>query len=176
MEIHHGKHHQTYINKLNAALEGTDLAEKSVEDLVRDLPSVPEAIRGAVRNHGGGHVNHSFFWPILKKDVSLEGAAKEAIDQAFSGFDQFKEAFTKAATGLFGSGWAWLVLNQGKLEIMTTPNQDSPISQGLTPVLGIDVWEHAYYLTYQNRRPDYVEAFFKIINWDMVNQHLEKAR
>ena len=172
MEIHHMKHHQAYVDKLNVALEGQEeLAEKSVEELLQNLDAVPNNIMVALRNHGGGHFNHSFWWPILKKDVKAEGEIIEAINRKFGGFDKFKEEFTKAATGLFGSGWAWLVVNQGELEIIQTANQDSPISQNRTPLLGIDVWEHAYYLKYQNRRPEYIEAFFNVINWEQVNKN-----
>ncbi len=174
MEIHHTKHHQTYIDKLNAALKGQEAFEKlSVEKLVRDLNAVPEAIRTAVRNHGGGHANHSFFWPTLKRGGKPGGPVVEAIAKKFGSFDKFREDFSNAAALLFGSGWAWLVANKGELEITTTPNQDSPISQGKTPILGIDVWEHAYYLTYQNRRPEYIAAFFNVINWDKVNEHFK---
>jgi Fe-Mn family superoxide dismutase len=177
MEIHHTKHHQTYIDKLNAALKGhAALETASVEKLIRDLTAVPEAIRTAVRNHGGGHANHSFFWPTLKKGVKAGGPAVEAIANAFGSFDKFKEAFSNAAGLLFGSGWAWLTVRSGELEIVTTPNQDSPISQGKTPILGIDVWEHAYYLKYQNRRPEYIAAFFEVINWEKVNEHYRVAR
>ncbi|MCE5269922.1 superoxide dismutase [bacterium] len=176
MRIHHDKHHQAYVDKLNAALQGhPELQSKSVEDLLRDLSAVPEAIRTAVRNHGGGHANHSFFWPLLKKDVAYGGPAAEAINSTFGSLDAFKEKFTAAAAGVFGSGWAWLVTSGGKLEIVATPNQDSPLSQGKTPVLGVDVWEHAYYLKYQNRRPEYLAAFFNVINWDTVNENLKKA-
>ncbi len=176
MEIHHSKHHQAYINKLNAALEGhDDLKEKTAEELISDLNSIPEEIRGAVRNHGGGHANHSLFWKILKKDTSLEGNIADAINSSFGSFDKFKESFSNAANTLFGSGWAWLVSNAGKLEIMHTHNQDSPLSQGKTPLLGLDVWEHSYYLKYQNKRPDYVEAFFNVINWNQVNENFENA-
>jgi Fe-Mn family superoxide dismutase len=177
MEIHHTKHHQTYIDKLNAALKGHDALEKlSVEKLIRDLTTIPENIRTAVRNHGGGHANHSFFWPVLKKGVAPGGPVLDAIVKKYGNFDKFKEDFSNAATLLFGSGWAWLAVNKGELEIVTTPNQDSPISQGKTPILGIDVWEHAYYLKYQNRRPDYIAAFFNVINWDKVNEHFKAAR
>jgi Fe-Mn family superoxide dismutase len=177
MEIHHTKHHQTYIDKLNAALKGHDALEKlSVEKLIRDLTAIPENIRTAVRNHGGGHANHSFFWPVLKKGVAPGGPVLDAIVKKHGNFDKFKEDFSNAATLLFGSGWAWLAVNKGELEIVTTPNQDSPISQGKTPILGIDVWEHAYYLKYQNRRPDYIAAFFNVINWDKVNEHFKAAR
>ncbi|MCB2230123.1 superoxide dismutase [bacterium] len=171
MEIHHDKHHQAYITKLVDAIKGNaELEKKSAEQLVSDLNAVPENIRTAVRNHGGGHVNHSFFWPILKKDVTFAGPAADAITKELGGFDQFKAKFTAAAVGQFGSGWAWLVVKDGKLEIMSTPNQDSPLSQGKTPIVGIDVWEHAYYLKYQNKRPDYVEAFFNVINWEKVGE------
>jgi Fe-Mn family superoxide dismutase len=177
MEIHHTKHHQTYVDKLNAAVKGNAALEKlSAEQLVRDLNQVPENIRTAVRNHGGGHVNHSFFWPTLKKGVKAGGPVIDAIAKKFGSFDKFKEEFSSAAALLFGSGWAWLVVNRGELEIAATPNQDSPISQGKTPILGIDVWEHAYYLSYQNRRPDYIAAFFNVINWDKVNEHFKAAR
>ncbi len=176
MEIHHTKHHQTYIDKLNAALEGhVGLQSRSAVDLVKDLEMVPSPIRTAVRNHAGGHANHSFFWPLLKKEVALKGSVAHAIDQAFGSFDKFKADFTSAASLLFGSGWAWLVKDGNQLEITTTANQDSPWSMGMTPVLGLDVWEHAYYLNYQNRRPDYVAAFFQIINWDQVNANFEAA-
>ena len=165
MEIHHTKHHQTYIDKLNAALEGhVGLQSRTVEDLLKNKDIIPESIRTAVRNHGGGHANHSFFWPLLKKEVPFRGDVAHAIESGFGGFDKFKSSFASAANLLFGSGWAWLVMDHGHLEIMTTPNQDSPLAQGKTPILGVDVWEHAYYLKYQNRRPEYVEAFFQIIN------------
>ncbi len=177
MEIHHTKHHQTYVDKLNAAVKGNAALEKlTVEQLVRDLNQAPETIRTAVRNHGGGHVNHSFFWPTLKKGVKPGGPAVDAITKKFGSFDKFKEDFSSAAALLFGSGWAWLVVSRGELEIATTPNQDSPLSQGKTPILGIDVWEHAYYLSYQNRRPDYIAAFFNVIHWDKVNEHFKTAR
>lgn len=177
MTIHHTKHHQTYVTKLNEALANApDLQSKSVEDLVAGLNSVPEAIRTAVRNHGGGHANHTFFWSILKKDAKLGGAVADAINSTFGSHDTFKEKFTAAATGVFGSGWAWLVASGGKLEIVTTPNQDSPLSQGKKPIIGIDVWEHAYYLKYQNRRPEYIAAFLNIINWDEVNKVFAAAK
>ena len=170
MEIHHTKHHQTYVDKLNAALAGQEaLAQKSPEALLADLNAVPDSIRTAVRNHGGGHVNHSFWWPLLKKDVAFAGPVADAIARDFGGYETFKEKFANTATLLFGSGWTWLTLDRGKLEIVATPNQDNPISQGKIPIVGIDVWEHAYYLKYQNRRPDYIEAFFKVIDWNRVN-------
>ncbi|MBI5551201.1 MAG: superoxide dismutase [Desulfobacterales bacterium] len=172
MEIHHTKHHQTYIDKLNAALDGNEALQRlGVNQLIRNLNEVPEKIRTAVRNHGGGHANHSFFWTTLKKGVKVGGPAVDAINRRFGAFDAFKEQFSNAAALLFGSGWAWLVADgEKKLEIVTTPNQDSPISQGKTPILGLDVWEHAYYLKYQNRRPEYIAAFFNVINWEKVNE------
>jgi Fe-Mn family superoxide dismutase len=170
MEIHHTRHHQTYVDKLNAALEEHDtLQGKSPQELLANLETVPDSIRTAVRNHGGGHVNHSFWWPMLKKDVAFSGPAADAITAAYGGYEPFKKAFSNAAALLFGSGWTWVVLDRGKLDIVATANQDSPISQGKLPLLGIDVWEHAYYLKYQNRRPDYIEAFFNLINWERVN-------
>ena len=176
MEIHHTKHHQTYIDKLNGALEKyPDLQDKPAELLISNLDEIPEDIRTAVRNHGGGHVNHSFFWPLLKKGTQPGGAFKEAVQKSFGGFDTFKDQFSSAATLLFGSGWTWVVSSSDGLEIVTTPNQDNPISQGKIPVLGLDVWEHAYYLKYQNRRPEYIAAFFEVINWDGVNTNYEKA-
>ena len=176
MEIHHTKHHQTYVDKLNAAVkDDTSLSKLTVEQLVRNLNEVPENIRTAVRNHGGGHINHSFFWPTLKKEVATKGPVVDAITQQFGSFDAFKEKFSSSAALLFGSGWAWLVFDQGKLGIVTTPNQDKPLSQGKLPLLGLDVWEHAYYLKFQNRRPEYIAAFFNVINWDIINQKYEAA-
>ncbi len=172
MVIHHTKHHQTYIDKLNVALEKfPDLAAKPVEALIANLATIPEEIKSAVQNHGGGHLNHSFFWLLLKKEVAFDGPATEAITKQFGSFDQFKTTFTQAALNRFGSGWTWLVDNNGQLEIISTPNQDSPLTQGKTPILGLDVWEHAYYLKYQNKRPDYIEAFFQVINWRQVNEN-----
>jgi Fe-Mn family superoxide dismutase len=177
MEIHHGKHHQAYVNNLNAALDGhANLQTKSVEALLRDLAAVPETIREAVRNNGGGHWNHSFFWPLLKKGSAPRGEIVKALEREFGSYDEFKTRFAKAAATRFGSGWAWLALKGDKLEISSTPNQDTPISQGLIPVLGLDVWEHAYYLKYQNRRPEYIEAFFSVINWERVNDLYVAAR
>jgi len=178
MEIHHTKHHQTYIDKLNKALEKyPKLQKNSSEDLIKNLSVIPEDIRAAVRNHGGGHLNHSFFWPMLKKAVEPKGEILKAINKKFKGIDTFKEQFKEVATSLFGSGWAWLVVNsQGELEIIKTSNQDNPITNNMTPILGIDVWEHAYYLKYQNRRNDYVEAFFHVINWEKVNENYLKAK
>jgi superoxide dismutase, Fe-Mn family len=176
MEIHHGKHHQTYVDKLNAAMEkDASLSQLKVEQLIRNLDEVPEEIRTAVRNHGGGHLNHSFFWPTLKKDVKPAGPVLDAIAGKFGSFDGFKEKFSNSATLLFGSGWAWLVLDQEGLSIVTTANQDNPLSQGKVPLLGLDVWEHAYYLKYQNRRPEYIEAFFNVINWEKINANYEAA-
>lgn len=172
MEIHHAKHHQAYITNLNAAIkEKAPFERMSVDQLLRNLNEIPEDIRTIVRNHGGGHANHSFFWPLLKKDVALAGPIAEAIKAEFGSFDIFREKFTTAATKVFGSGWAWLTVDKRKLEIVATPNQDSPIMLGKIPVLGLDVWEHAYYLLYQNRRPDYIAAFFDVINWEKVNEH-----
>lgn len=171
MEIHHSKHHQTYVDKLNEAIsKHPQLIEKGVEELLRDLKQAPEDIRVAVKNHGGGHWNHSFFWTILAKDKEFKGKIAEAIKKEFGSYEKFREQLTAAALGRFGSGWAWLVSHKGKLEIYSTANQDSPISEGKTPLIGIDVWEHAYYLKYQNKRADYVAAFFKVINWDKVNE------
>jgi Fe-Mn family superoxide dismutase len=176
MEIHHTKHHQTYVDKLNAALSGHEnLVQLSVEHLISNLNEVPDSIRTAVRNHGGGHANHSFLWPLLKKDAVASGPAFAAIISQFGSFEIFKEKFSNAAALHFGSGWAWLVKEENGLTIMTTANQDSPLSQGKKPVIGIDVWEHAYYLKYQNRRPEYIEAFFNLINWEKVNEHFESA-
>ncbi len=177
MEIHHRRHHQGYIDKLNIALSGyPEWQDKSVFELLRHLSDVPEAIRTAVRNHRGGHANHSFFWPMLKKGVPFGGDAADAIRSAFGGFEGFKEAFSKSAAALFGSGWAWLVTDGNGLEIVTTPNQDNPLSQGKIPILGLDVWEHAYYLKYQNHRPEYISAFFEVIHWGQVNEYFRQAK
>jgi Fe-Mn family superoxide dismutase len=176
MEFHHGKHHQAYINNLNDALEGhADLQAKSIEDLIRGLGSIPEGIRTAVRNNGGGHLNHSMFWTSMKASGGGKpsGALADAIDATFGSLDSFKETFTKAAITRFGSGWAWLVIESGKLTVVSTANQDNPISHGETPLLGLDVWEHAYYLNYQNRRGDYVAAWWNVVNWDTVAQRFE---
>ena len=179
MMIHHGKHHQAYIDKLNAALEKyPDLASKSVEELLRGIDSVPEDIRTAVRNHGGGHANHSLFWQVLGAQVSAEpkGELANKIDESFGSFADFKTKFSDAAVGQFGSGWAWLVVTQdGSLDVYATANQDSPFMQGNTPILGLDVWEHAYYLKYQNKRPDYIAAFFNVINWGEVERKFADA-
>ncbi len=172
MEIHHDKHHQTYVDKLNAALEKhPELQKKKVNELLENLNKIPEEIRNAVRNNGGGHANHSFFWPLLKKDVKFEGKIADAINKRFGSFEKFKEEFSNAAVNRFGSGWAWLVLDKDKLEIVSSANQDNPLSEGKIPLLTLDVWEHAYYLKYQNRRAEYVNAFFNIINWKKVNEN-----
>lgn len=180
MEIHHTKHHQTYINNVNAALEKYPaLAEKSVEDLIKDLNAIPEDIRTAVRNNGGGHANHSLFWTIMGPKAGGEpaGGLADAIKSAFGGFDSFKDQFSKAAAGRFGSGWAWLSVDGGgKLVLSSTPNQDSPLSEGMTPILGLDVWEHAYYLNYQNRRPDYIAAWWNVVNWEQVASNYARAK
>ena len=175
MQIHHGKHHQTYVNSLNAALEAhPDLQGKSPEDLCCGLASVPEGVRTAVRNHGGGHWNHSRFWTWMAPGAggAPTGAIADAINGSFGSFDAFKEQFAKAAATRFGSGWAWLVKDGTTLAVTSTPNQDNPLMEGRTPVLGIDVWEHAYYLKYQNRRPDYVGAWWNVVNWAEVNKSL----
>lgn len=175
MRIHHDKHHAAYVAKLNGALEGhADLASKSIDDLISDLASVPEAIRGAVRNNGGGHANHTMFWQVMAPGSggAPTGKVADAISGAFGSYDGFTEKFAAAAATRFGSGWAWLVDAGDTLTIESTPNQDTPVMEGRKPILGIDVWEHAYYLKYQNRRPDYVSAWLNVINWDDVNRRL----
>jgi len=175
MEIHHGKHHQAYINNLNAALEKhPDLQAKSVEELIGGIGTVPEDIRAAVRNNGGGHANHSMFWQIMGPNAggNPTGKIADAITSSFGSFDTFKEQFAKAGVGRFGSGWAWVVDAGGKLVIESTPNQDSPLMEGKKAVFGIDVWEHAYYLKYQNRRPDYITAWWNVVNWAEINKRL----
>lgn len=185
MEIHHGKHHNAYVTNLNKALEGQDaLAAKSIDDLVADLPAVPESIRGAVRNNGGGHWNHTFFWSIMGANAggTPSGELASAIDAAFGSFDAFKEKFAAAGATRFGSGWAWLCLkSDGTLAVCSTPNQDNPLMAGVaeclgTPLLGLDVWEHAYYLNYQNRRPDYIAAFWNVVNWAAVAERFAAAK
>ncbi|GEB32219.1 MULTISPECIES: superoxide dismutase [Brevibacillus] len=179
MEIHHGRHHATYVNNLNAALEAhADLQEKSVEELISNLDALPESIRTAVRNNGGGHANHTLFWEILSPNGggAPTGELADAINAAFGSFDNFKAEFAKAATTRFGSGWAWLTAEGGKVAISSTPNQDSPIMEGKTPILGLDVWEHAYYLRYQNKRPDYIGAFWNVVNWDEVSKRFAAAK
>ncbi|MEH6945295.1 superoxide dismutase [Bacillus sp. JJ722] len=179
MNIHHTKHHNTYITNLNAALEGNaELQAKSVEEVIAKLDAVPEAIRTAVRNNGGGHANHTLFWQILSPNGGGEpkGEVAEAINAKFGSFDNFKAEFAKAATTRFGSGWAWLSVSNGEIEISSTPNQDSPVMEGKTPILGLDVWEHAYYLNYQNRRPDYISSFWNVVNWDEVEKRYQAAK
>ncbi len=179
MNIHHTKHHNTYVTNLNAAVEGkADLESKSIEELISNLDAVPEDIRTAVRNNGGGHANHSLFWTILCPNGggAPTGELADAIASKFGSFDQFKEEFANAAKTRFGSGWAWLVVNNGELEVTSTPNQDSPLMEGKTPILGLDVWEHAYYLNYQNRRPDYISAFFNVVKWDEVAKRYDAAK
>ena len=179
MEIHHDRHHGTYVNNLNGAIEKhPELGEKSVEDLLRDLSAVPDDIRTVVRNNGGGHYNHSIFWQIMGPNAGGEpsGEIASAISEAFGDFASFKDALSKAAVGQFGSGWGWLYLADGKLTVKGFPNQDNPIMDGGFPILGVDVWEHAYYLKYQNKRPDYVAAWWNTVNWPAVNERYSKAR
>ncbi|MDP3899888.1 MAG: superoxide dismutase [bacterium] len=178
MEIHHAKHHQAYIDKLNAVLENLpDFKDKSLEELLKSLKTIPESSRLAVQNHGGGHYNHSLFWTLLSKNSGQpEAELAKAINDAFGDMTQFKAKFGAEASARFGSGWAWLVVNNGQLAVMGTANQDSPLSEGMTPILGIDVWEHAYYLKYQNRRSEYIEAFFNIINWEKVSELYQQAK
>ena len=177
MGIHHGKHHAGYTSNLNAAIEGTDLAGQSIEDILANLDSAPEGIRTAVRNNGGGYANHSLFWSIMSPDGGGEpqGALADAINSAFGSFAEFQSAFSAAAAGRFGSGWAWLVAEGGAVSIASTPNQDTPLMEGKTPILGLDVWEHAYYLNYQNRRLDYIAAFFNVIDWGKVAERYAAA-
>ena len=176
MKIHHDKHHQIYYDNFMIAIKDQpELQNKKVEDILKNINTIPEIIRSAVINHGGGYYHHSFFWTILKKDLPFKGKIAEAIIKEFGSYEKFKEEFIKSAKSLFGSGWTWLVKDQkGKLEIINTKNQDSPLSLGKIPLLTVDVWEHAYYLKYQNRRPDYIKAFFEVINWEKVNEHFYK--
>lgn len=179
MHYHHDKHHNAYVTNLNAAIEKhPELGKLEVEALIADLDAVPEDIRTAVRNNGGGHANHTFFWKIMAPHAggAPTGAIAAAIDDAFGSFENFKAEFGKAAAGRFGSGWAWLVADEGKLAVMSTANQDSPLSEGKVPLLGLDVWEHAYYLHYKNARPDYIAAFWNLVNWDEVNKHFAAAK
>lgn len=177
MRVHHDKHHVGYTTKLNAAVEGTEFASMEPLEILKNLDGVPEKIRAAVRNNGGGHVNHGLFWTIMSPSGggTPSGELAAAIDSAFGGFDAFKEQFAAAAAGRFGSGWAWLVVDGGKLSITSTPNQDNPVSEGKTAILGLDVWEHAYYLKYQNRRPEYIDAFFNVIDWNQVAKNYAAA-
>ena len=177
MRVHHDKHHQAYVDKLNAAVEGSDLADRSVEELIAGLDQVPEDKRSAFRNQGGGHLNHSFFWPSLSPDGGGDptGALADAIDSAFGSFADFKERFETAGAGQFGSGWVWLVHDGNALAVVTTANQDSPTTSGQTPLLGNDVWEHAYYLRYQNRRPEYLKAFWNVVDWGTVGKRFDAA-
>lgn len=179
MEIHHTKHHNTYVTNLNAAVEGTEFANKDIIELISNLDAVPEEKRTAVRNNGGGHANHTLFWEILTPGGAKapSGDLAAAIDAKFGSFEAFKDEFSKAAAGRFGSGWAWLVVDKnGELKVTSTPNQDSPYMEGETPILGLDVWEHAYYLNYQNRRPDYIAAFWNVVNWDVVAEKYAAAK
>ena len=177
MEIHNYKHHNTYVTKLHDPDKGTDLESKDIEDVIKGLNSVPEDIKTAVRNNGGGHYNHSLFWQMLTPDAAeANGEVKDAIEAKFGSLDAFKEKFEAAGAGQFGSGWAWLVVNNGELEVVGTPNQDNPITDGKTPILGVDVWEHAYYLKYQNKRPEYLKAFWNVVNWDKVNELYKNAK
>lgn len=176
MEIHHDKHHNAYVTNLNNAVEGTEFADMEINELIANLDALPEAKRTAVRNNGGGHANHSFFWKLLTPGGASEptGELAAAIDAAFGSFDEFKTQLEAAGAGRFGSGWAWLVKDGSGVAIMSTPNQDSPVMEGKTPVLGVDVWEHAYYLKYQNRRPEYLKAFWNVVNWDVAAENFGK--
>ena len=178
MSLHHDKHHQAYVDKLNGAVEGTEWASKSIEEIVRNLSDLPADIAGPVRNNGGGHLNHSLFWESMSPDGggAPDGDLGAEIDAAFGSFDSFKEQFEAAGVGRFGSGWAWLVLDGGELKIVSTPNQDSPLTDGQAPLLGNDVWEHAYYLKYQNRRPEYLKAWWNVVSWGVVADRLAAAR
>lgn len=179
MHFHHDKHHQAYVNNLNSALENhPEWQEKSIEEILTHLDDLPKEIRGAVQNNGGGHYNHSLFWEIMAPNAggNPTGEVKDAIEEAFGSFDNLKAEFKKAALGRFGSGWAWVVVDNGKLAVTSTLNQDNPISDGKTPILGVDVWEHAYYLKYQNLRGDYVDAFWNVVNWDKVNELYKAAK
>ena len=178
MEIHHSKHHATYVANVNAALEGTEFADKDINELIANLDAVPADKQTAVRNNGGGHANHTLFWEVIAPGGSNTpvGEVAAAIDAKFGSFDAFKEEFAKAATTRFGSGWAWLIVDGDGVEVTSTPNQDSPVMEGKTPILGLDVWEHAYYLNYQNRRPDYIGAFWNVVNWDVVEAKFQAAK
>lgn len=175
MELHHSKHHQAYVDKLNAAIQGTEHAEKTIEELLQGLEELPENIRTAVRNNGGGHYNHNFFWKIMSPDGGgkPEGKLADLLDSSFGDFDKFKDEFAAAAVGRFGSGWVWLLQDGDHLKITSTPNQDSPVMEGVEPLLGLDVWEHAYYLKYQNRRPEYIDAWWNVVDWPAVAEKLK---
>ena len=177
MKVHHDKHHQAYVDKVNAALEGTDFADKDIEEVIANLGDVPEDKRGPVRNNGGGHLNHTLFWESMSPDGGgePEGALADAINGAFGSFDDFKSQVKDAGVGQFGSGWAWLVHDGSGLAVVSTPNQDNPITDGKTPLLGVDVWEHAYYLKYQNKRPDYIDAWWNTVDWSKVAERFEAA-
>lgn len=170
MEIHHTKHHNTYVTKLNDAVAGTEFENVSIEDLMKRIDEVPADKKTAVVNNGGGHYNHSLFWTLLAPGKEAKGEVVDAIESKLGSLDAFKQEFADAAAGRFGSGWAWLVVNNGELEVTSTPNQENPLMEGKTPILGLDVWEHAYYLKYQNKRPDYIAAFWNVVNWDKVNE------
>ncbi len=178
MEIHHSKHHQTYITNVNAALAGTEFADTEINELIANLDAIPADKQGAVRNNGGGHANHSFFWEVIAPGGSKTpvGEVAAAIDAKFGSFEAFKEAFAAAGTTRFGSGWAWLIVDGDGVAVTSTPYQDSPVMEGKTPILGLDVWEHAYYLNYQNRRPDYIAAFWNVVNWDVVEAKFQAAK
>ena len=177
MKVHHDKHHQAYVDKVNAALEGTDFADKDIEEVIANLGDVPEDKRGPVRNNGGGHLNHTLFWESMSPDGGgePEGALADAINDAFGSFDDFKTEMKDAGVGQFGSGWAWLVHDGSGLAVVSTPNQDNPVTDGKTPLLGVDVWEHAYYLKYQNKRPDYIDAWWNTVDWSKVSERFEAA-
>ncbi len=177
MEIHHTKHHQGYVDKLNAALDKhPGLKEKPITDLLKNMVTLPDDIRNAVRNNGGGHYNHSFFWPLLKKGTVPTGGLREAIQEEFGSIEGFRKRFSDSAAGIFGSGWQWLVMDATKIELMSTPNQDSPLTVGKIPIIGLDVWEHAYYLKYQNKRADYIEAFWNVLDWNRAEENFAKGR
>ncbi|MCO4339147.1 superoxide dismutase [Staphylococcus agnetis] len=176
MEIHHSKHHNTYVTKLNDAVKGTELENKSIEELIANVDQLPEDKKTAVRNNGGGHFNHSLFWQFLSPDAEEKGEVVDKIKEQWGSLDAFKKEFSDKAAARFGSGWAWLVVNNGQLEIVTTANQDSPLSEGKAPILALDVWEHAYYLKYQNKRPDYISTFWNVVNWEKVDEFYAAAK
>ncbi|MCO4327943.1 superoxide dismutase [Staphylococcus hyicus] len=176
MEIHHSKHHNTYVTKLNDAVKGTELEDKSIEELIANVNQLPEDKKTAVRNNGGGHFNHSLFWQFLSPESEEKGEVVDKIKEQWGSLDAFKKEFSDKAAARFGSGWAWLVVNNGQLEIVTTANQDSPLSEGKTPILALDVWEHAYYLKYQNKRPDYISTFWNVVNWEKVDEFYAAAK